>query len=59
MGQKQDELLKRIQKLVKKNQDLLNSNEKLRRAVNELTEKNEISIIFINVKAKIHHEIEV
>jgi class 3 adenylate cyclase len=41
MGQKQDELLKRIQKLVKKNQDLLNSNEKLRRAVNELTEKNE------------------
>jgi len=41
MGQKQDELLKRIQKLVKKNQDLLNSNEKLRKAVSELTEKNE------------------
>ncbi len=41
MGQKQDELLKRIQKLVKNNQDLLNSNEKLRKAVNELTEKNE------------------
>ena len=40
MGQKQDELLKRIQKLVKKNQDLLNSNEKLRKAVSELTEKN-------------------
>lgn len=41
MGQKQDELLKRIQKLVKKNQDLLNSNEKLRKAVNVLTENNE------------------
>lgn len=42
MGQKQDELLKRIHKLVKKNQDLLNSNEKLRKAVNDLSEKNEM-----------------
>jgi len=42
MGQKQDELLKRIQKLAKKNQNLLNMNEKLRTAVNELSEKNEM-----------------
>jgi adenylate cyclase len=42
MGQKHDELLKRIQKLVKQNQDLINQNEKLRLAINELTEKNEI-----------------
>jgi class 3 adenylate cyclase len=42
MGQKQDELLKRIHKLVRKNQDLLNSNEKLRKAVDELSEKNEM-----------------
>ena len=34
-------MLKRIQKLVRQNQELLNSNEKLRKAVNELTEKNE------------------
>lgn len=57
MGQKQDELLKRIQKLVKKNQDLLNTNEKLRRAVNELTEKNEMMNLqlkeaHLEVKAK-------
>jgi len=42
MGQKQDELLKRIQKLVKQNQDLLNQNEKLRKAVNEMSEANEM-----------------
>ena len=42
MGQKQDELLKRIQKLVRKNQNLLSMNEMLRMAVNELTEKNEV-----------------
>ncbi len=41
MGQKQDELLKRIQKLVKKNQDLYDRNEKLQKAVNELSEQNE------------------
>ncbi|MFH0758355.1 MAG: adenylate/guanylate cyclase domain-containing protein [Bacteroidota bacterium] len=42
MGQKQDELLKRIQKLVKQNQDLINMNEKLQKAVNELSEQNEM-----------------
>jgi len=42
MGQKQDELLKRIQKLVRKNQNLLSMNELLRSAVNELSEKNEM-----------------
>jgi class 3 adenylate cyclase len=42
MGQKQDELLKRIQKLVKQNQDLFDMNEKLQKAVNELSEKNEM-----------------
>jgi adenylate cyclase len=42
MGQKQDELLKRIQKLVRKNQNLLSMNEMLRMAVNELSEKNEM-----------------
>jgi hypothetical protein len=42
MGQKQDELLKRIQKLVKQNQDLLNQNEKLRKAVNKMSEENEM-----------------
>ncbi|MCK4745515.1 MAG: HD domain-containing protein [Bacteroidales bacterium] len=42
MGQKQDELLKRIQKLVKQNQDLFDKNEKLQRAVTELTEQNEL-----------------
>ena len=41
MGQKQDELLKRIQKLVKKNQDLYDRNEKLQKALNELSEQNE------------------
>lgn len=41
MGQKQDELLKRIQKLVKQNQDLYDKNEKLQKAVIELTEQSE------------------
>jgi len=41
MGQQQDELLKRIQKLVKQNQDLINENEHLQRAVTELNEQNE------------------
>lgn len=42
MGQKQDELLKRIQKLVKKNQDLFDKNERLQKAVTELSEQNEM-----------------
>jgi class 3 adenylate cyclase len=42
MGQKQDELLKRIQKLVKQNQDLIDANEKLQKAVTELSEQNEM-----------------
>ena len=42
MGHKQDELLKRIQKLVKQNQDLFNKNEKLQKAVTELSEHNEL-----------------
>ena len=37
MGQKQDELLKRIQKLVKQNQDLINDNENLQKAVTKLS----------------------
>jgi len=41
MGQKQDELLKRIRKLVKQNQDLYDKNEKLQRALVEFTEQNE------------------
>ena len=41
MGQKQDELLKRIQKLVKQNQGLFDKNEKLQKAVAELSEQNE------------------
>jgi len=41
MGQKQDELLKRIQKLVRKNQDLYAKNEKFQKAVTELSEQNE------------------
>jgi len=41
MGQKQDELLKRIQKLVRKNQDLYAKNEKLQQAVTDLSEQNE------------------
>jgi adenylate cyclase len=42
MGQQHDELLKRIQKLVKKNQGLIDRNEKLQRAVTELSEQNEM-----------------
>ncbi len=41
MGQKQDELLKRIQKLVRQNQDLYEKNERLQKAVDKLTERNE------------------
>jgi len=41
MGQQHDELLKRIQKLVKQNQGLIDKNEKLQRAVTELSESNE------------------
>ncbi|MBN2697671.1 MAG: HD domain-containing protein [Bacteroidales bacterium] len=40
MNQMQDELLKRIQKLVKQNQELIEKNENLRKAVEELTETN-------------------
>lgn len=42
MRHKQEELLKRIQKLVKQNQDLIDKNEKLQKAVTELTEQNEM-----------------
>jgi adenylate cyclase len=42
MGQRQDELLKRIQKLVKQNQDLIEANERLQKAVTELAEQNEM-----------------
>jgi len=41
MGQKQDELLKRIRKLVKQNQDLIEKNEHLQKALIHLTEQNE------------------
>ncbi len=37
MGQQQDELLKRIQKLAKQNQELIGRNEKLQKAVTELS----------------------
>jgi len=57
MGQKQDELLKRIQKLVRKNQNLLSMNDMLRKAVDELSEKNEMMKLqlkeaHLEVKAK-------
>jgi len=42
MGQQHDELLKRIQKLVKQNQTLIEKNEKLQKAVTELSEQNEM-----------------
>ena len=42
MAYKQKELLKRIQKLVRQNQDLRNSNERLQTAVTELSEQNEM-----------------
>lgn len=41
MSQKQDELLKRIQKLVKQNQELIDQNEKLQDHIDELVESNE------------------
>ena len=41
MTQKHDNLLKRIQKLVKQNQDLIENNERLQKAVNLLSEENE------------------
>jgi class 3 adenylate cyclase len=41
MGQQQDNLLKRIQKLVKQNQDLIETNDRLQKAVTELSEQNE------------------
>ena len=41
MGQKQDELLKRIQKLVRTNQELYEQNEQLQKAITELSEQNE------------------
>jgi class 3 adenylate cyclase len=40
-GQKQEELLKRIHKLVKQNQDLIEKNEELQKALNRLAEQNE------------------
>ena len=57
MGQKRDELLKRIQKLARQNQDLFNMNEELRKALNELSEKNEMMKLqlkeaHLEVKAK-------
>ena len=39
MGQKRDELLKRIQKLVRKNQELYDKNDKLQKAHIELSEQ--------------------
>ncbi len=42
MGYKQKELLKRIQKLVRQNKDLFNTNERLQKAVTELSEQNEM-----------------
>ncbi|MFZ5939912.1 MAG: adenylate/guanylate cyclase domain-containing protein [Bacteroidota bacterium] len=41
MNQKQDELLKRISRLVKQNQELIETNDKLQRQLEELSEKNE------------------
>jgi len=41
MGQKQDVLLKRIKKLVRKNQELYDKNDKLQKASIELSEQNE------------------
>lgn len=42
MGEQQDKLLKRIQKLVRQNQELIDQNEKLQKAVTEISEQNEI-----------------
>ncbi len=41
MSQEHDKLLKRIQKLVRQNQDLIEQNEKLQAAIEALTEQNE------------------
>ncbi len=41
MGQQQDALLKRIQKLVKQNQELIDKNEKFNKVVTELSEQND------------------
>ena len=41
MTHQRDELLKRIQKLVKQNQDLIGKNEKLQQAIDELSAQNE------------------
>ena len=41
MGQKQDELLKRIQKLVRTNQEVYELNEQLQKALTALSEQNE------------------
>ncbi|MCA1746418.1 MAG: HD domain-containing protein, partial [Bacteroidales bacterium] len=40
--QQKDELLKRIQKLVRQNQELIDQNEKLQTAIEHLTEQNEL-----------------
>ncbi len=42
MTQKRDELIRRIQKLVKQNQELIDQNEKLHKAIDELTAQNEL-----------------
>ncbi len=42
MSQQNDELLKRIQKLVRQNQELIDQNEKLQTAIELLTEQNEL-----------------
>ncbi len=61
MGQKQDELLKRIQKLVRKNQDLYDKNEKLQKAVTDYAEQNEnlklrLKDARLGVKEERYHE---
>jgi adenylate cyclase len=42
MGEKQDKLLKRIQKLVRQNQELIDQNDKLQKAVAEISSQNEV-----------------
>ncbi len=61
MGQKQDELLKRIQKLVRKNQDLYDKNEKLQKAVTDYAEQNQnlklrLKDARLGVKEERYHE---
>jgi class 3 adenylate cyclase len=41
MGEQQDRLLKRIQKLVRQNQELIDQNDKLQKAVTKISEQNE------------------